>query len=129
VIDSRRSLGFTLIEVVVAIAIFAVCIGPILAAFGGAERRIGQVRRHERALLVAQSMIARVRATEDFSERVKMGNDAGGLRWRVESTPEQTRSGVEGPLRVYRVQVSIFDGDSLAPTVVLKSIELGRADL
>jgi general secretion pathway protein I len=126
-VNRRQSAaGFTLIEVVVAFAIFAVCIGPVLAAFAGATRHTHHARRQEMAVLVAQSVLASIRATEDFGQAVKTGSEGTEFRWRAEIAAESKNANVDGLLSVYRVVVSVFDGEAETPIVTLRSLELGR---
>jgi general secretion pathway protein I len=124
-VNRRQSAaGFTLIEVVVAFAIFAVCIGPVLAAFAGATRHSHQARRQEMAVLVAQSVLASIRATEDFGQAVKTGSEGRGIRWRAEIAAQTKTANVDGLLSVYSVAVSVFDVEAETPIITLRSLEL-----
>jgi hypothetical protein len=73
-------------RVVVVSAVFALCAGAVLESFRGAVMRTAQAQRREQALLVGQSVLAEVRATENFTPEQK-GETAAGLRWRIDVAP------------------------------------------
>jgi prepilin-type N-terminal cleavage/methylation domain-containing protein len=123
---SRHPRGFTLIEVVVALAVFALCVGAVLESFRGAAVRATQARRQETALLVGQSVLARIRATEDFTAQQR-GDAEAGVRWQADVTREPVEVGTGNPFVPYRVVVSVFEHDRAEASVVLRSIELGLA--
>jgi prepilin-type N-terminal cleavage/methylation domain-containing protein len=118
--------GFTLIEVVVALAVFALCVGALLESFRGAALRSTQAHRQETALLVGQSVLARIRATEDFTAQ-QSGEAGAGLHWKADVAREPMQLGAGNPFVPYRVIVSVFEGDRAEASVVLRSIELGLA--
>jgi general secretion pathway protein I len=75
--------GFTLLEVLVALAILAISLGVILQVLGMTADRTGQAESLVRARLLAQSILARVGSETPVKAGDVNGED-GGLRWRLQ---------------------------------------------
>src|ERR1700732_5626955 len=78
----RGSLGFTLIEVLVAISVLAVVLGAIGAVVGNTVRTIRSVDRRLPLLETAQSLIASLPAREALQPGTQSGT-SGQFRWRI----------------------------------------------
>ena len=124
--DRTRQQGFTLIEVVVAFAIFALAMGALYESFGGAVRRNSQAHEREQALLVAQSVLTRVRVATPPWKPEETGSLEGGWLWRVEVVPFDAAANERSPWRTFAVTVHLAREGSDAKEVVLRSIELAR---
>jgi type II secretion system protein I len=111
--------GFTLIEVAVAFAIFALAVGALLEAFGGSVRRTQSTRDVEASWMTAQSLLAEQRVREMPWSPEQSGRTSDGKAWRIEVARMDTDTDPEYPWRAYAVTVMVQD-------VVLKSIELAR---
>jgi len=121
-----RQRGFTLIEVVVAFAIFALSMGALYETFGGAVRRGIQARDREQSLLAAQSVLARLRVSPPPWKPEDAGRLEGGWLWRTEIVPFDAGANERTPWRALVVTVGLRREDSDTGEVVLKSIELAR---
>jgi prepilin-type N-terminal cleavage/methylation domain-containing protein len=73
--------GFTLLEVLVAFAVLAVMIVPILQVFGGGLGMTETARAYSTAALLARSKLAEVGAGEDLEEGETTGNFES-YQWR-----------------------------------------------
>jgi type II secretion system protein I len=87
--DGER--GFTLLEVLIAFAILAVMLVPLLQVFGGGLGTAESARAHALATLLARSKLAEVGADRAIAE----GEDAGdfaerGYRWRTSIVRDET---------------------------------------
>jgi len=85
--DTRRprgSPGFTLIEVLVAIAVLAVVLGAIGAVVGNTVRSIRSVDRRLPLLETAQSLIASLPARDALQPGTQSGA-SGEFRWRIDA--------------------------------------------
>lgn len=105
----RRSAGFTLLEVVVALAIMAIALGVLYRAVGGSVRTVGDLSAYSRAVAIGESLLQ----MRD-SVPAEGWNDAGqweGFRWAVASAPYEPGTGAGVPL--YRVQVDVAWSDGL----------------
>jgi type II secretion system protein I len=112
--------GFTLIEVAVAFAIFALMIGALLEAFSGSVRRTQSTRDAEASWMTAQSLLAEQRVREMPWSPEQSGRTDDGRVWRIEVAPIDAGTDPEYPWRAYAVTVSVQG-------VVLKSVELARS--
>lgn len=88
-----RLQGFTLLELLVALAILGMSLGLLYRASGSGARNVAELEAYQRAVIVGQSLL-------DLRSTVAPGgwNDAGtngDYAWRVSSAPFAT--GVSGP--------------------------------
>ncbi len=106
---SRRHLrGFTLLEVVVALAIMAMALGVLYRAIGGGVRAVGDTSHYAQAVVVAESLL-------EMRDSVPPGgwNESGtweAFRWSVASSPYDAAGGQLIPLHRVQVDVTWFDG-------------------
>lgn len=112
----RRHGGFTLIEVMVALAIAALSLGAVAAAISQMVDSATAMEQRTYASWIAQNRIAEMRLAnvepevDEDSDEVEFA----GLRWTWRSTVSET--GVEGLFRV-DVDVSLADSDDVVRTV------------
>ena len=108
----RGSSGFTLIEVLVAIAVLAVVLGAIGAVVGNTVRTIRSVDRRLPLLETAQSLIASL-PTRDALQPGTQSGTSGEFRWRIDAVllnrnvPDDAKAAKWMPLAItVRVQGS-----------------------
>lgn len=124
----RHQRGFTLIEVLVAFAIFALTIGAIYEAFAGATRRGVQARERELHVLTAQSLLADVRTRTPPWPSEENGSDAAtGEQWQIKVAPFDAHTDADSAWKAYEVSVTVGSARSRSGDVVLKSVELARS--
>jgi general secretion pathway protein I len=80
----RGTAGFTLIEVLVAIALLAVVLGAIGAVVGNTVRSIRSVDRRLPLLETAQSLIASLPARDALQPGTQSGA-SGEYQWRIDA--------------------------------------------
>ena len=80
----RGNAGFTLIEVLVAIAVLAVVLGAIGAVVGNTVRAIRSVDRRLPLLETAQSLIAALPTRDALLPGTQTGT-SGEFRWRIDA--------------------------------------------
>jgi len=104
--------GFTLIEVLVAIAVLAVVLGAIGAVVGNTVRTIRSVDRRLPLLETAQSLIASLPARDALQPGTQSGT-SGEFRWRIDAVllnrnvPDDAKAAKWMPLAItVRVQGS-----------------------
>ena len=108
----RGNAGFTLIEVLVAIAVLAVVLGAIGAVVGNTVRAIRSVDRRLPLLETAQSLIAALRTRDALQPGTQTGT-SGEFRWRIDAVllnrnvPDDAKAAKWMPLSItVRVQGS-----------------------
>ncbi len=104
---ARARAGFTLIEVLVALAIAAMGLGFLMAATGTGLNNATIADEYIQASERAQSRLAQVGATLPLRRGVYSGDDGGGFRWRVQIDPPLSRVGSGPALGLYPVRVTV----------------------
>jgi general secretion pathway protein I len=99
------SRGFTLIEVLVALAVLAIALAAVMRAMGQAVDTTVSLREHEIALWVAQNRLAEHQMRQDWPDADTVDGEAemGGEKWywreQVSTTPEPNMRRVEIAVR------------------------------
>jgi general secretion pathway protein I len=86
--------GFTLLEVVVALAIAALALVALFQAGSGGLFSVDTAARAQEALQRAQSHLAAVGRDATLIEGNSSGDDGGGYRWQLRVQPVTQRQGV-----------------------------------
>lgn len=117
--------GFTLLEMLAALAVFAVCCSVLLVAFGRSAHVLAQVRQSDRLSLAARSVL-----DEQINRPLENGERSGAvdqsIHWRMRvtqaaSSPQQ--------LPLYRVDLHLeergrqFD----VSTMVVQNLRVAEA--
>jgi prepilin-type N-terminal cleavage/methylation domain-containing protein len=112
---ARRCLaeeGFTLLEVVVSLAILSLSLGVIYHVFANALGNESYAETANRARLIAQGLIARVGTDIPATTGETTGDDGHGLRWRL-----SRKAFMDGPdsksvaLAAIEVSAEVFWGE------------------
>lgn len=114
--------GFTLLEMLAALAVLAVCSSVLVAAFGQSARALQQAQRSDRLALAARSLL-----DEASDSRLQPGHSAGqwsGLRWQLQVSP---LPGANGPATAYRLDLTVSDGNRKARYSTLQVRSAGAA--
>jgi general secretion pathway protein I len=86
---SRSEAGFTMIEVLVAIAVLAVVLGAVGTVVGNTVRNIHQIDRRLPLLETARNLLASLPARNAMQPGTQTGS-SGQFRWRIDATPLAT---------------------------------------
>jgi len=122
-----RSRGFSLLEMVVAVAILGMSLGVLYQAAGGATRTVAVDEKTAYAVELARSLLANY-AVVPLSGMNETGETQGGFAWEVAAEPAELAVDSplsEGLLQQISVVVSWRDG-SRDRTVALQSVVAGR---
>ena len=129
-----QSGGFTLLEVVVALAIAAVALVGLFQAGSGGLFAVDTAARAQEAVQRAQSHLAAVGRDAALVQGDFTDDDGGGYRWRLRVRPVAThqvlaaRGNATATATLYDVEVAIsWPGRSGDRSVVLKTLRLGTA--
>lgn len=121
----QRTRGFTLIEVLVALATLALTFGFAYRAMSGGLGRLLDDGQAEGAVLLARSQLARVGHDIALADGEIDGRATDDYSWRIQISPFGR---AEGGLAGHRVIVDVGWRDGrLARQVRLETIRLGPA--
>ena len=126
--DRRGRAGFTLIEILVALAILAATLGFAFEAISGGFSGLERARREQDALQLAQSLLARI----GHDIRAHAGHAADtedGFAWTVDIDPALIDPPPAGDLAAYPATVTVLWQDAgYERRVRLASVRLGPRD-
>jgi general secretion pathway protein I len=118
--------GFTLVEVVVSLAILALSLGVLYQSFGWSARRTASLANAEVAWLAAQSLLAEIRARSTLQPGTNNGEWPGGLRWTTQVDPYVLAADTMRPIQPFTVTIDVRWGERASRRVRLQSVELAR---
>lgn len=124
--QGRRAAGFSLLEVVVALALLALALGALYPVFASAARRATLVAEHDRAVMLADSKLAEIDGAA-----LRPGTDAGTIegryRWRRRVELMVVHDGGAPPALVpYQVTLEVRWGpEHEARSIALTTVRLG----
>lgn len=124
-ISGNRNRGFSLLEMMVAIAILAMALGSLYQAASGATRNVRTAERYAYGVELARSLLAN-NALVPAQGINSSGETGSGYSWRVATTPREGERGnrLEGLFQDIEVAVSWYDG-SKQRQVLLHSVVEG----
>jgi prepilin-type N-terminal cleavage/methylation domain-containing protein len=117
--------GFTLIEVVVSLAILALSLGVLYQSFGWSGRSTAKLVSEEAAWLAAQSLLAEIRARPTLARGTSEG-EWPGLRWQTRIDEHGSSVDSESPLQPFAVTIEVRWGQRTSQRLRLQSVEIGR---
>ncbi|MGN6655201.1 MAG: prepilin-type N-terminal cleavage/methylation domain-containing protein [Rhodanobacter sp.] len=126
----HKSAGFTLLEVIAAIALLAIAFTVLMRVAGGSTRLSENAADHSEAALWARSLLDTAYTSEPlqpgstsgrFDERFRWRLDV--TRWRPGSTPAQA------PLQLYQLDLAVSWGPQEHPrTAHFRTLRLAAAE-
>ncbi len=126
--------GFTLLEVVVALAIASLALVGLFQAGSGGLFAVDTAARVEEALQRAQSHLAAVGRDASLVQGESSGDDGGGYGWQLRIQPVSQRQGVAADgvtpqtTSLFDVEVAIsWQTHGHQRKVVLRTLRLGAA--
>jgi general secretion pathway protein I len=129
-----RDSGFTLLEVVVALAITGLALVGLFRAGSGGLLAVDTAARAEEAVQRAQSHLAAVGRDAALVEGEFAGEDGGGYRWTLRVRPLTARQSLASDgitpvnMTLFNVEVAIsWPGRAGERAVVLRTLRLGTA--
>jgi general secretion pathway protein I len=129
-----RGDGFTLLEVVVALAIAGLALVGLFRAGSGGLFAVDTAARAEEAVQRAQSHLAAVGRDAALAEGDFTGDDGAGFRWTLRVRPLATRQSPgpdntsSGATTLFDVEVAVsWPGHAGERSVVLRTLRLGAS--
>ena len=107
----RGDQGFSLLEMLVAIAILGLCLGVLYQSTSGATRNVRADERYAYGVELARSLLANYSRVPAAGVN-EQGETQGEFRWQVASSPVEQRRGApqRGSLHDIEITVSWKDG-------------------
>ena len=120
------SAGFSLLEMVVAVAILALALGTLYQAASGATRNVRADEKYAYAVELARSLLAsNARVPRDGVNA--SGETAGGFNWRVITRRIDLERSVLASASLHDIEVGVrWQDGSRSREVVLNSVVEGR---
>ena len=112
-ISSKRSAGFTLIEVVLALSVFALGFGLILETLGGASRNVRVAGDIGKVALFAQNQLDLVGIDTPLKKGSTRGKFDDVYSYELTITPalpEDSTVPETGPVKLFRVDLAVSWG-------------------
>lgn len=105
----RRQRGFSLLEVLIAMAVISMALLALSRTGGAAPRHLSSLQERTFALWVAQNAISEIRLNEEFPPPgPREGREQmGGREWRWQAQVQETQDNA-----IMRIDVSVFPADA-----------------
>jgi len=125
-IKSAPPRGFSLLEIVVAMAILSLSLSVLYQAVGGSTRNVRTDEKYAYGVELARSLLAD-NAVVPRSGANSRGETSGGFAWSVNSSPLSQNGRRLPPGSLHNLEVSVsWDDGSKRRVVLLHSVVLGR---
>ena len=111
----KRQSGFTLLEMLAALMLMAMCSTVLLVAFGQSARSLLQVNHSDRLTHAALSVMDQ-EAAGPLANEVRQGT-LEGIRWQLNIAQQPTRMGQP---RLFRLDLTVSEGPRQARFSTLK---------
>ena len=127
----RPAAGFTLIEVLVALAIAALGLGALIAAVGAGVGNAKLADQYIEATRRAQSHLSTLGTLTPLRPGIQSGDDGGGYSWRLRVSEPVLHAGAppsaaQKPLGLYTVEITLIWRSGFSTrSVSLQSQRLG----
>ena len=102
-----KSKGFTLLEILVAVVLFATVGGLLLQTFHGGLRQVSKTQRYLHAALLAQGKLDEIRSRSELKPGISEGSFPDGYRWRLSLTPFAIQNGGDAKQRLALLKLSL----------------------
>jgi general secretion pathway protein I len=111
-----RQGGFTLLEMLAALTVMAVCSSVLLVAFGQSARSLQQVSRSDRLTHAARTVLDQ-EAAGPLQNGTRQGVLDGDIGWQLEINQQPGRAGQP---RLYRLDLTVSEDKRKAHFSTLK---------
>jgi general secretion pathway protein I len=105
---AKREAGFTLVEVIVALAMLSAGLSLLLGLISNSLRQTASAQRMAGAGSLAQSLMVEVGTDSAIRAEVRDGQYTNGYRWRLKMQPyDNVRENDERPVGLYSISAEI----------------------
>jgi len=121
----RRGQGFSLLEMVVAMAILSLALGALYQGASGASRNVRSDEKYAYGVELAQSLLAMHAQVPPGGVR-DSGETEGGFRWRVQTRPVELERTALAGASLHNIEVAVsWEDRGKNREVVLDSVVEG----
>jgi len=113
-----RQGGFSLLELLIAFVIMALALGMLYRATGSSARAVGIAERHQKASLLADSILSMRDSVGPDGWRE--AGESEGFAWQVTSAPYPTPTDGPNVPKLHEIAIAVRWSDGASP----KSLEL-----
>jgi general secretion pathway protein I len=126
----RRHAGFTLLEVIAAIALLAIAFTVLMRVAGGSTRLGTNAADHSEAALWARSLLDTAFTSEPLQPGSTSGRFDQRFRWRLDVTPWRPGSTpAQAPLQLYQLDLEVSWGPANRPQAAhFRTLRLAAAE-
>jgi len=123
----RSEAGFTLVEVIVALAILSAGLSVLLGMISGGFLRTSSAERMMEAGSLTQSLMAEIGTEFPVKADERAGEFAAGYRWHLKMQPYGSGNGTEeGPVGLYEISTEVqWEEGTETRFLQLKTLRLG----
>jgi general secretion pathway protein I len=127
---TKREGGFTLVEVIVALAILSAGLGLLLGLISNSLRQTVSAQRMAEVGSLAQSLLAEVGTVMPIRPEERDGQYPNGYRWHLKVQPyDSGKESEERPVGLYRISAEIdWDQGVERRFYALTTLRLGPKD-
>ncbi len=124
-----RTAGFTLLEVLIALAIFAMAAQAIVWVFAEQSNGIIRAERLRQATVLSRNMFDRLGRDLPLRSGVQEGDAGNGLLWQFRIAPYDVTTGGQdaAAARLYTVEFAVRDQRTDRRLLQLNAVRLGSA--
>jgi len=120
-----RASGFSLLEMIVAMAILGLALGALYQAASGATRNVRSDEKYAYGVELARTLLANY-AVVPAAGVSSSGETAGGFNWRVATRPIDLARSALAEASLHHIEVAVRWQDGVRrPEVVLNSVVEG----
>jgi type II secretion system protein I len=122
-----RDAGFTLLEVLIALAIFAMAAQAIIWIFAEQSAGIVRAERMQQATALARNTFDRLGHDLPLRDGMQDGDGGNGLHWQMRIAPYQGASAARdaAPVRLYSIELAVLDKRDERRLLNLNAVRLG----
>jgi general secretion pathway protein I len=122
-----RDAGFTLLEVLIALAIFALSAQAVVWVFAEQSAGIARAERMQLATALARNMFDRLGRDLPLRDGVQTGDGGHGLRWQMRIAPNPNAGSVqkEAQTRLYQIELAVTDDREDRRLLDLSAVRFG----
>ena len=123
----KRESGFTLVEVIVALAILSLGLSVLLGSISGSLRRTATAARMAEAGALAQSLLAEVGTDLAIKPEESFGEFPNGYRWHLKMQPYgEANEREEWPVGAYQISTEVeWEEGASRRSYALTTLRLG----